>query len=357
MNHLVERASALRVAMTAVEGQKLSQPVAEAILSCCRDLIQAGETKTALEMIEYADSNNAVPKSSEWCLRVLRLKAQALYAARRFDEALALLRNIQNRSEWRLEPNSQTMLEARILEGATLAQMNRLDEAQTILIHIRTQLLGQPDSALLALCSLQLASAELFRGKLQTAKRYVLDGLVSSRRAQDEFTEGLALDYQSKLERRQCRWSAAEEADLEALKIFETNGHRVHASIIRRSLAIGYWKRGRLDEALALSSACRVEATQIGDQLLEHYAILLEGLIHLHAGRFVEARRGFETKEITSPSDARPALLVVEYLGDLHLEQGDPKSAIKLYDEIFPRAFAVAPAGDIVAELRRRRAE
>jgi DNA-binding NtrC family response regulator len=50
-------------------------------------------------------------------------------------------------------------------------------------------------------------------------------------------------------------------------------------------------------------------------------------------------------------------MLVSEFVGDLHLEQGDPVSALRSFDLCFKRAFVLAPRGDIVAELRRRRAE
>jgi DNA-binding NtrC family response regulator len=50
-------------------------------------------------------------------------------------------------------------------------------------------------------------------------------------------------------------------------------------------------------------------------------------------------------------------LLTTEFLGDIHLEQGEAELALKHYDEVWPQALALVPKGDIVAELRRRRAE
>lgn len=54
---------------------------------------------------------------------------------------------------------------------------------------------------------------------------------------------------------------------------------------------------------------------------------------------------------------SRASLLTTEFLGDIHLEQGQAEPALKLYDEVWPKALALVPKGDIVAELRRRRAE
>jgi DNA-binding NtrC family response regulator len=41
----------------------------------------------------------------------------------------------------------------------------------------------------------------------------------------------------------------------------------------------------------------------------------------------------------------------------VHLEQGQAAEALKFYDDVFPKAMALVPKGDIVAELHRRRAE
>jgi transcriptional regulator of acetoin/glycerol metabolism len=55
--------------------------------------------------------------------------------------------------------------------------------------------------------------------------------------------------------------------------------------------------------------------------------------------------------------ESRPELLRLEYLGDVELEQGNADAALKRYDEVLPHALALIPRGDVVAELRRRRAE
>jgi two-component system NtrC family response regulator len=86
---------------------------------------------------------------------------------------------------------------------------------------------------------------------------------------------------------------------------------------------------------------------------------LLEGLILLHAGDFSDAKKAFAyfTAWGAPSARSRPSLLTVEYLGDLHLEQGQADEASRYYEEVWPKAMALVPKGDIVAELRRRRAE
>jgi len=87
--------------------------------------------------------------------------------------------------------------------------------------------------------------------------------------------------------------------------------------------------------------------------------MLLKGMVQLHLGDYSSAKEGLsaEPKMGIPRPNVRPSLLTSEFLGDIHLEQGEAAPALKLYDEVFPKAMALVPKGDIVAELRRRRAE
>ncbi|MGH7741444.1 MAG: sigma 54-interacting transcriptional regulator, partial [Candidatus Eiseniibacteriota bacterium] len=97
----------------------------------------------------------------------------------------------------------------------------------------------------------------------------------------------------------------------------------------------------------------------LGHDLSAWFGALLKGMILLHAGKYDEARKLFTSGENWDVPEAmsRPSLLTTEFLGDIHLEQEDGAAALPLYDEVLPKAMALVPKGDIVAELRRRRAE
>jgi DNA-binding NtrC family response regulator len=88
-------------------------------------------------------------------------------------------------------------------------------------------------------------------------------------------------------------------------------------------------------------------------------ALLIRALVLIHMGRFQEATA--TCSEVPGwgvhHNESRAALLAAEYLGDIFLEQGDARSAEGQFTELCTRALAVAPKSDIVAELRRRRAE
>ena len=89
------------------------------------------------------------------------------------------------------------------------------------------------------------------------------------------------------------------------------------------------------------------------------YSELALSRIHLFAGELAECRALLENKFFLRGEvrESRPELLRLEYLGDVELEQGNARAALARYDEVLPHALALIPRGDVVAELRRRRAE
>jgi DNA-binding NtrC family response regulator len=108
-----------------------------------------------------------------------------------------------------------------------------------------------------------------------------------------------------------------------------------------------------------MAKGCIEEGQRLARGLHEWFSSLLLGMIELHAGRYDAARELFTSGagwEIPR-AESRPSLLTTEFLGDIHLEQGEAEQALKHYDEVWPKALALVPKGDIVAELRRRRAE
>jgi DNA-binding NtrC family response regulator len=250
-------------------------------------------------------------------------------------------------------------MELRITESYYLWSLNRVDEAIDKLHRIRAELLRQPDSSHLARCAIQISSAEMRRGGFQQARDFALESVVSARRSGDRYLEAMALNNYGQIERTYCRWHSAEEHCSRALSIAQEQEWAYQVNHCRRSLAITVWKRGKLDSSLPMANLCVEEARAAGQAEWEWFASLLKGLILVHAGQFDDARRVFEGgKNWTAVvAVSRPSLLTTEFLGDIHLEQGQAERALKHYDDVWPKALALVPKGDIVAELRRRRAE
>jgi len=199
----------------------------------------------------------------------------------------------------------------------------------------------------------------MMAGDHRQARAFGMEAIVSARRCGDAYVEAVAQANLGRLERSLCRWATATEAIADALATFERIGNRYEVVTNQRSLAIVLLKRGKCGESLTLAAKCRTAAIELGHDGLRAYANLLVGLARLQSGDFVSAAAAIEEAltSSTALSDVRVRFLAVEFSADIRLEQGIARDALAAYDDIFPKALAVAPKGDIVAELRRRRAE
>jgi tetratricopeptide (TPR) repeat protein len=358
MNDVFSRAEALKLLIDKGTYGSSSQPIAEALVTCCSDLVEAGEPGRAISLLE---ASRGLPPSADatWALRLQIIHARALTVSGQFIESLNLLRRLAADFQDLLSFQSSESILIRISVATNLWSLNRADEAVERLLVVRSELLKLPDSYLLGWCVYQLASAETIRGNLASARRFALEAIVSARRCENRHLEASALQTYSLLERSPCRWASAVEAEEEALRISRESGNRRLESHALRGLAILEWKRGRLIKALQLTEECLERSTQLKNGRLNWFGTLLKGMILLHVGDHGTARSLFESGTTWDVPEAqtRPSLLTTEFLGDIHLEQGQAGDALRYYDEVWPKALALVPKGDIVAELRRRRAE
>ena len=245
------------------------------------------------------------------------------------------------------------------MEGTSLWLQNLPDRAIELLESTRANLLKSRDSALLSSCTIQLSAAYWVKGEYGISRRMALDALVAAQRAGSKYFEAQALVNHARMVRQQCRWTEAEDALREALSIHEAlecSHQIVHAL---RGLAIGEWRRGRLDQAWALSEQCATRAGASGQGILISMASLTQGTIQLHRGAYHEvlgiaaATPGWDVRHGAS----RAAILALEYKGDALLELKDVAAALEAFDAAAERTLVAAPKGDIAAEIRRRRAE
>lgn len=245
MNDALARASAIRELIASGAFSPAVQPVAEAAVACADELVNAGEPRLAMDLIRAAEN---LPWKSDagWLLRLGLVHARALTIAGDFNSSIELLAALRERHAALLEGRLSEAYQIRIAEASNLWGLNRVEEAVSGLLSIRSDLLKSPDSQLLGWCSFHLASAETMRGEYRRAKRFALEAIVSARRSENRYLEALALHGFCILERALCRWSGAKEAAEESLEISRTDGNAVLECNSLRSLAIVQWKRGDL---------------------------------------------------------------------------------------------------------------
>jgi len=334
------------------------QLLIEAAIRLCEDLISAGESLVALSILTQLEflSEFFTP---ETVVKTRTAKVAALNSAGRFAEALDLAETTESDSAAVLQRLPDMAHRLQILEGTSLWLLNRPEETICRLARVRERLLTQPDSHLLADCTIQLSAAHSILGDFRTARHFALDGLVSARRSGNKAIEGIALENYAFVERSFCRWAEAAEATEASLRIHEASGNRKQLNHTCHGLAILHWRRGRLESALELSDTCIARGGASVDPTALSFAKLIKAVILIHQGQWATASELCESIPgwNVPTRESRAALFARQYLGDAKLEQGDAAGALPHYEETYPMALAVSPRSDVVAELRRRLAE
>jgi len=355
---LIDQATTLLSLISSGQSSKLGLLQFEAAVDCADQLNNTGYPDKALLLIDSVLPN--LP-SEAGQLRI-RLEIQALRALtligrdaeclERASACTVSMAGLAGRHEL-------DYLNLRVFEGVALVKMNRVSEGIERLIALASVLRTKPDSAALAQCLGSLASAYIGLGDWERARRTSLEALVSARRTGYALYEGIALGNLCIAERGRCRFMASEDAGLEAIEAYRRASATAFIAHCQRSLAITMLKRGKAARAITEMEESFKLAGEllIGSQL--SYGKLVFALGWIQLGQFDAAVQHLATTfyDRGEIRESRPELLRLEYVGDVELEQGNFESALKRYDEVLPHALALIPRGDVVAELRRRRAD
>jgi DNA-binding NtrC family response regulator/tetratricopeptide (TPR) repeat protein len=358
MTTVLARADSLMALLQEKTSDQRPQPFVEAAIRLCEDLILAGESPVALSLLAELEPlcGSFTP---ETVVQTRTAEVAVLNSVGRFAEALELAETIESSGAAVLQRLPDTAHRLQILVGTSLWLLNRPEETIRRLTRVRDRLLMQPDSHLLADCSIQLSAAHSILGDFRTARHFALDGLVSARRSGNKAIEGIALENYAMLERLFCRWAEAAEATEASMRIHEASGNKKQLNHSRRGLAILRWRRGRLESALQLIDTCIARRGDSENPIALSFAKLVKAVILIHQGRFATASELCESIAgwNVPTRESMAAMLAREYVGDAKLEQGDAAGALLHYEDVYPKALAVSPRSDLVAELRRRLAE
>ena len=330
----------------------------DAVLECTEQLMEWGDAQGAQALLdETLRRHAALPIRQTMRLQAQRLRTLALlhHDHECLEQVQSLL--VRHKADHGAWPDEYAAF--RVLEATALWHLNRTAEAIPRLIAVREELLHRPDSLVLARALTILSSCHINDGRWDRAREYALEAWFVARRIGSPYQQGLALGNLCIAERGRCRYASSIDAGEEAVALLDGIGATVRAGHVRRSLAITQFRRGRLDEASRTLDGI-VGSTGTADHREQaRYTTLLRALLDTQAGRFDEARARLAppTEPIACLKESRPEMLRLEYLGDVALEEGDVHAALVQYEALLPHALALVPRGDIVAELRRRRAE
>jgi len=330
----------------------------DAVLDCSEQLMEWGDAHGAQELLdETLQRQDSLAIRQTMRLHAQRLRTLTLlhHDHECLEQVQALL--VRHKADHGAWPEEYAAL--RILEATALWHLNRTAEAIPRLVAVREELLHRPDSLVLGRCLVILSSCHINDGRWDRAREYALEAWLVARRIGSPYQQGIALGNLCIAERGRCRYASSIDAAHEAIALLESVGAQVRAGHVRRSLAITLLRRGRLDEASRVASEILGIASTTDHRVQMRYATLLRALIDTQAGRFDDARAKLAppAEPIACLKESRPEMLRLEYLGDVALEEGHTHAALAQYEALLPHALALVPRGDIVAELRRRRAE
>ena len=243
---VIEQAAALERVLAGESASGLAGFAA--ILKCSSQLRLLGEGARAVSLLESATVLlGEEPPSAR--LRYSNERLRALLTAQRYSEALELSQALFAEPTG-LPAGHVDVLAARLLEAQCLWRTNRTEDSLHRLGLIRAELLGRPDSELLAECAVNIASAHVRRGNWDGAREYSVEAWVSARRLNSDLLQGMALGNLCIAERGRCRWAAAEEAGASAVEALVRAGALAAADHARRSLAIAQLKLGKWKQVL-----------------------------------------------------------------------------------------------------------
>jgi DNA-binding NtrC family response regulator/tetratricopeptide (TPR) repeat protein len=356
MMNLPQQAVALLEVLSGKSSDRLNDSVDQA-KQLVRGLIGCGAWQLGLDLLSVC---RGALRTERERAEVELLRIECLFSLGKFQEALEVISLMERDPALLALPGYEAVQsEVAVFKGWGLWKTHRLSEARHTLNSAYAHLLQRPESSTLGWCACNLGCVAWTQGDLKSAKHHFVEALVSSVRVGNLLLEARAQRNLSILLKHDCRWHEAREHRERAMMLW---GELENVSELvqgRLSQAIVDWKLGNLESSRIIALAAINDAIEFHDIEAECDLSELAALVETHAGQFDSARDrlGRALALWTGADTSRQTLLASEYLGDVYLEQGQAEQALKHYDEVWPKAMALVPKGDIVAELRRRRAE
>ena len=191
------------------------------------------------------------------------------------------------------------------------------------------------------------------------AREHYEQALAFYRRIGDEVSTAYVRNNLGLIHKNLCEWDAAIAHLKAALEIRRRHGRFAESANALMNLGIVHQKSGRWDLAGECYAQARQVYLEVGDQLrLAAVGIGLGNVARLER-RFADAETLLleALERARSQAAQREEVLALEFLGELDADRGRPDAALKRYDSALAIADRLAPEGDLVVELERRRAE
>ncbi len=205
----------------------------------------------------------------------------------------------------------------------------------------------------------QLGRIAYREGDLLQARDLYEQALALYRRFGDEHHAAWVRNNLGLIHKTLCEWDAAAAQLRSALEVYRRLGRFAETGSPLLNLGIVYHKAGEWDRALEHYREAEHVFLQVGDHGRATRVTIGIANVARVRRQFVEAETLLlSALERARAHDARrEEALALEFLGELEADRGRPELALARYHEALSLAEVVAPRGDLIVELERRRAE
>jgi DNA-binding NtrC family response regulator/tetratricopeptide (TPR) repeat protein len=243
--------------------------------------------------------------------------------------------------------------------GDALFRLGRLEDsrAETTCALALADRVG--DLALAAKALNDLGRIEYREGRLDEARDLYEQALGLYRRLGDDVRAAYVRNNLGLIHKNLCEWDTAAACLRSALEAFRRAGRFPSTAHVLLNLGIVHQKSGEWERA----EECYAQAEQVFHQLTDAHGL---AAVRIARGNVARLQRRFEDAEALFVDAlerarrhgvAREEVLALEFLGELEADRERPRDAIARYDQALALAEGLAPEGDLVVELERRRAE
>ena len=196
-------------------------------------------------------------------------------------------------------------------------------------------------------------------GDLTGARDHYEHALALYRRLGDEFNAAHVRNNLGLVHKNLCEWDLAVGQLESALALHRAAGRYSETGPPLLNLGIVFQKSGDWARAQQYYRDAERIFLEVGDQLRPVMTGIGLGNIARLERRFTEAETLLlaALERARSLSVKREEALAIEFLGELDFDRGRPEQALSRYRDALAIADRIAPEGDLVVELERRRAE
>jgi len=240
-----------------------------------------------------------------------------------------------------------------------LFRLGRLDEAHEHTTRSLALADAAGDHAQAARALHSLGRLAYRKGDLNAARDFYEQALGLYRRLGDEWRAARARADLGLILKNLCEWDSAAACLRAAFEAFQRLGRFPSTADALLNLGVVHQKSGDWERAEECYAQAEQVYQQLGNPLRLAAVRIARGNVARLQRRFAEAESLFADALGLGRQHggAREEILALEFLGELDADRDRPAEALARYDQALVLASSLAPEGDLVVELERRRAE